>query len=52
VLTKKGHRIRIAVAGYDGSMFARYPAEGTPVLTVQRNSIYPSHIELPIMIRK
>ena len=52
VLTKKGHRIRIAVSGYDGSMFARYPAEGTPVLTVQRNSIYPSHIELPIMIRK
>jgi len=52
VLIKKGHRIRIAVAGYDGSMFARYPAESTPVLTVQRNSAYPSHVELPIMIRE
>jgi hypothetical protein len=52
VLIKKGHRIRIAIAGHDGSMFARYPAEGTPVLTVQRNSVYPSHVELPMMIRE
>jgi predicted acyl esterase len=52
VLIKKGHRIRIAVAGHDGSMFARYPAESTPVLTTQRNSAYLSHVELPIMIRE
>ncbi|MFL7794285.1 MAG: CocE/NonD family hydrolase [Anaerolineae bacterium] len=52
VLIKAEHHIRIAVAGYDGSMFARYPAEGTPVLTVQRNSVYPSHVELPVMIRE
>ena len=49
VLIKKGHRLRVAVAGHDASVFARYPAEGTPVLTVQRNSLYPSHIELPMM---
>ncbi|MBN1813478.1 MAG: CocE/NonD family hydrolase [Anaerolineae bacterium] len=52
VLIKKGHYIRIALAGHDGSMFARYPADGTPVLTVQRNSVYPSHVELPVMIRE
>jgi putative CocE/NonD family hydrolase len=52
VLIKQGHRMRIAVAGHDASMFARYPAEGTPMLTVQRNSVYPSHVELPTMARE
>ena len=52
VLIKKGHRIRIAVAGHDGSMFARYPAEGTPVLTMQRNTVHPSHVELPMIVRE
>jgi putative CocE/NonD family hydrolase len=52
VLIKKSHSLRVAVAGHDASVFARYPAEGTPVLTVQRNSLYPSHIELPMMARE
>jgi putative CocE/NonD family hydrolase len=52
VLIKEGHRIRIAVAGHDASLFARYPAEGTPMLSVQRNNIYPSHVELPMMVRE
>jgi putative CocE/NonD family hydrolase len=52
VLIKQGHRIRIAVSGYDGSVFERYPAQGAPVLSVQRNSAYPSHVELPIMVRE
>ena len=52
VLIKQGHRLRIAVAGHDASVFARYPAEGTPVLAVQRNRLYPSHIELPVMARE
>lgn len=52
VLIRKGHRLRVAVAGHDASVFARYPAEGTPVLTMQRNSLYPSHIELPMMARE
>jgi putative CocE/NonD family hydrolase len=51
VLIEKGHRIRIAISGHDASVFARYPAEGTPVLTVQRNSMYPSHVELPMKTR-
>ncbi len=52
VLIKQGHRIRIAVSGFDGAVFERYPAQGTPVLAMQRNSIYPSHVELPVKIRE
>jgi hypothetical protein len=37
VLIRKGHRMRIAIAGHDKSVFARIPAEGTPVITVERN---------------
>jgi putative CocE/NonD family hydrolase len=48
---KKGHSIRIAVAGHDGALKDRYPAEGIPVLTIQRNSIYPSQVELPVIRR-
>ena len=51
VFIKKGHGIRVAVAGHDASVFARYPAQNTPILTVQLNSIYPSNIELPMMVR-
>ncbi len=47
-LVKEGHRVRVSVAGHDASVFARYPAEGTPVLTVQRNRAYPSRVELPM----
>jgi putative CocE/NonD family hydrolase len=49
VLIKKGHRIRIAIAGHDKDTFARIPAEGTPVLSVQRNSVHASYVELPIV---
>ncbi|MBN1890084.1 MAG: CocE/NonD family hydrolase [Thermoflexales bacterium] len=51
VLVRQGHRVRVALAGHDASMFARYPAQGTPRLSVQRNSLYPSHIELPVSAR-
>jgi len=51
VLIRKGHRIRIAVAGHDASWFARYPAEGTPTLHVQRNTRFPSKIVLPMKQR-
>ena len=47
VLFRKGHRIRIAIAGHDKDTFARIPAVGTPVISVQRNRIHASHIELP-----
>jgi len=51
VLIKKGHHIRVAIAGHDKSVFARIPAEGTPTISVARNKQYASFIELPL-IRK
>jgi putative CocE/NonD family hydrolase len=51
VLIREGHHIRIAIAGHDASMFARYPTSGTPVLAIQRNSTYASHVDLPVMER-
>jgi hypothetical protein len=52
VLIRQGHRVRVAIAGHDGSVFARYPAQGNPVISVQRNNAYPSHVELPVMERE
>jgi hypothetical protein len=46
---KKGHSIRVAIAGHDDALKDRYPAEGIPVLTIQRNSVYPSQMELPVL---
>ncbi|HEX9889089.1 MAG TPA: CocE/NonD family hydrolase [Nitriliruptorales bacterium] len=42
-----GHRIRLAIAAHDAGTFVRIPAEGTPVVTVDRSVQRPSHIELP-----
>lgn len=49
VIIKKGHRLRVALAGHDASLFRRYPLEGTPSWDVQRNKAYPSHLEIPLM---
>ncbi|HYY56072.1 MAG TPA: CocE/NonD family hydrolase, partial [Pyrinomonadaceae bacterium] len=51
VLIRKGHRIRIAIAGHDKSVFARIPAEGTPVITLERNKNNASFVELPVVRR-
>lgn len=48
VVLRRGHRIRLAVAGADSPMFERYPAEGTPRLEVYREKDKPSYLELPI----
>jgi len=49
VLIKKGHQIRVAIAGADKDSFARYPKEGgTPTISVFRNHNHPSHIILPM----
>lgn len=50
VLIKKGHRIRIAIAGQDTSNFKRIPEKEHPIITVQRNSVYSSYVELPMKI--
>ncbi len=46
---KKGHRIRVAIAGYDQGLGDRYPKEGDPVLTIERNRHHASNIDLPIV---
>jgi len=49
VLIRKGHRIRIAIAGHDEGTFDRIPAEGTPTITVARNRLHASCIDLPLV---
>src|ERR1044072_425093 len=51
VLVKKGHRLRVAIAGHDKDTFIRIPAEGTPTIAMQRNTRGLSMIELPIVKR-
>jgi putative CocE/NonD family hydrolase len=51
VLIRKGHRIRIGIAGHDQGTFVRIPAEGTPELTIARNRIHASRIDLPVLQR-
>jgi len=48
VLIKKGHNIRVAIAGADKDNFNRIPAQGTPTTTVARNKKYSSFITLPV----
>jgi uncharacterized protein len=49
VLIKKGHRLRVAIAGHDKGTFIRVPVEGNPVVTMMRNAAALSWIELPIV---
>ena len=51
VLIKKGHKIRVAVAGADMDNFNRIPVQGTPTITVVRNKKYSSFISLPVSDR-
>jgi putative CocE/NonD family hydrolase len=49
VLIRAGHRIRVAIAGHDNGLFARIPADGDPVITVERNGVHASMLELPVV---
>lgn len=49
VVVKKGHRIRVAIAGADKDTFSRCPVEGNPIITISRNYNNASYIELPII---
>ena len=51
VVLRKGHRIRLALAGADSSVFERCPAEGTPRLTVYREKERSSYLDLPMKNR-
>jgi putative CocE/NonD family hydrolase len=52
VLIRKGHRIRVGIGGHDEGTFARIPAEGTPVISVARNGLHASCVDLPIVQRR
>jgi predicted acyl esterase len=49
VLIPAGHRLRLAIAGHDKDTFARYPAEGDPVMTIYRNTAHPSRLVIPVI---
>jgi hypothetical protein len=49
VLIRKGHSIRVALAGADKDTFARIPAQGIPTWQVGRGGIHASHITLPMI---
>jgi putative CocE/NonD family hydrolase len=53
VLIKKGHSIRIAVAGADQYNFAFYPLgqDKAPTIRLERNRRFPSKVVLPIKKR-
>ncbi len=52
VLIRRGHRIRVAIAGADKDSFLRYPRDGgTPNITVERSRSHPSRIMLPMKER-
>ena len=50
VLLRKGHSIRIALAGADAGLFQRYPAQGSPQWTVYREPGRASFVELPVAL--
>ncbi len=51
-LFKRGHRIRIALAGADKDTFGRIPAEGAVTWRVSRTGGAPSYIDLPTVERR
>lgn len=51
VVVRAGQRIRVAIAGHDAGLFERIPRTGNPTISVERNSVHASRIELPIVRR-
>jgi putative CocE/NonD family hydrolase len=51
VLVRRRWRLRIAIAGHDEGAFVRIPTEGSPVITVERNQVRASCIDLPVVRR-
>jgi hypothetical protein len=48
LLLRKGHSIRLALAGADTPLFQRYPLNETPTWTVFRQSDRATYLELPM----
>jgi len=52
ILLRPKQRIRLAIGGADKETFARYPQEGIPTITIQRNILQASYIEFPLIFKK
>jgi putative CocE/NonD family hydrolase len=52
VLFRKGHRIRLALAGADKDTFTRIPENGMPTWTIERNRTLRSELDLPVIERR
>lgn len=51
VLIRKGHRIKLAIAGADRDTFKNYPTEGKPIITIAHNILNASYIDIPVINR-
>jgi predicted acyl esterase len=51
ILLRKGHAIRVALAGADVAVFRRYPPEGDATWMVYRRRTLASYVELPMRPR-
>lgn len=49
VLIRKGHRLRVSIAGHDQDTFMRLPTEGQPTISIARNKVHASSIDLPVV---
>ena len=49
VLIRRGHRLRLAIAGADADTFDRIPATGTPTIRVHRSAARLSSIDIPVV---
>ena len=50
VLFRRGHRVRIAIAGHDNGSFTQIPPRGAAVaVEVHRNAVHASRVDLPIV---
>ena len=52
VLLRKGHRIRVALAGADASVFQQYPQDRIPTWTIYRQALREPFIELPVSVKQ
>ena len=50
VLVRRGHRLRLSIAGADADTFERLPASGETLLRITRGEA--SRIELPVLRRQ
>jgi len=52
LLLRKGHRIRVSLAGADAGVFQRFPRVGTPTWTIYREERKASFLDLPAKQRR